>query len=93
MCVSHVVHVNFDYFVSVGVVLACKWKSSLADKLGQVSRECGVQEEGILKINRLSTGSQWSDLSTGVICSGGINKSDSPRQGSAAGAILKGIGG
>ena len=46
MCVSHVVHVNFDYFVSVGVVLACKWKSSLADKLGQVSRECGVQEEG-----------------------------------------------
>ena len=48
MCVSHVVHVNFDYFVSVyvGVVLACKWKLSLADKLGQVSRECGVQEEG-----------------------------------------------
>ena len=45
MCVSHVVHVSFDYFVSVGVVLVCKWKLSLADKLEQVSKEYGVQEE------------------------------------------------
>ena len=42
MCVSHVVHVNFYYFVSVGVVLACKWKLSLADKLINGIHSCLV---------------------------------------------------
>ena len=51
-------------------MLACKWKLSLADKLEQVSRECGVQEEGFSKlIVYRQEASAWSDLSTGVICS------------------------